>query len=125
MRNVNKTTSTMHAKNTEHEKPQEQTMNETAKAPDCTQKHTKSVDTRRKEKPINTMNSTKTNPDFRKSVQTACQNAFKTACDREHFISRMDGIAHLLREISDTPQSDVSFIEGAAWALLTNIGWSE
>ena len=77
------------------------------------------------QKPHNTMNSIKTNPTYRKAVQNACRKTFETACDREHFISRMDGIAHLIREISDTPQSDENFISGAAWALLTIIRWSE
>lgn len=78
-----------------------------------------------KQKPINTMNCIKTNPEYRKAVQTACRKAFETACDREHFSARMDGIAHIIREISDTPHSDENFIAGAAWALLTIIGWSE
>ena len=71
------------------------------------------------------MNCIKTNPEYRKAVQTACKKSFETACDREHFSARMEGITLLIREISDTPQSDISFVTGAAWALITLVGWSE
>lgn len=98
-------------------KPDTMTQNKTAPVIDAEKPQ--------KQKPINTMNCIKTNPEYRKAVQTACRKAFETACDREHFSARMDGIAHIIREISDTPHSDENFIAGAAWALLTIIGWSE
>lgn len=114
---TNTTETKMHSTKENSKKPETMPQNKTAPIID--------VEKTAKQKPKNTMNSIKTNPEYRKAVQTACRKAFETACDREHFSARMDGIAHIIREISDTPHSDENFIAGAAWALMTIIRWSE
>lgn len=77
------------------------------------------------EERVRALMCSRTNEQYRTEILIACRNCFETSSSRKEFAAQMKGVSSLVREISDTPAIDETFIQGAYGAFLSLGRWSE